>query len=255
MANRRRVTLIEAMAAGLPLVATNVPGNEDAVVAAVLHRLERAMNYLQEEQTPKSVRITFVVLMGKPLIRKRKKKRHRRSQESGTESDDDNETRDEQSSTAQDTAGSITTGTDDESSNKTSASTTTEQQSASSSAKTNGNGTLGRIGVNPRVAHPEEYSVHSTPALLRRLVRLMMDHYPERLYKVIIAPGKRRGYGYFGTAVGAQLAIHNNITSARTRSKCFILHRLRELREYIDKEELITIAGGYAPILPSAYEC
>ena len=199
-------------------------GEEEAILAAVLHRLETTLTKLQLRQGQKTLRVTLVVLMGKPLFRKKWRKYFEEGSDVDTTTDED-------------------------------ATRVTQDTSANESQATAKTWNPLDVGVNPRLVHPEEYQVHSTQALMRRLVRLLLKHYPERLYKVIIAPGKRRGYGYFGTAVGAQLAVRNNISSARTRSKCFILHRLRELKQFIAPDQLIAIAGGRAPIKPAAFEC
>lgn len=207
--------------------------DSDAVIQAVLHRLETRLLVLKRKKA--DVKITLVVLLGRSLV---EKKKHRKTK---TQKNDD-ETKITSDSTEEGNAPEEDEGTEE-----------VNDTVAFGDEETFWNPF--RAGVNPRLQRSEDYHVHTNQALIKTLIHTLLEHYPERLHKAIFVPGKSRGYGYWNTALGVQLAIRNSIVSVRTRSKCFILHRACELKEFIHPSEIVTIAGGEAPLQEGAFEC
>lgn len=206
--------------------------NPDAVISAVLHRLETKLQDLVMKKS--DVKITLVVLLGRPLL----KKRHDKHKE---EKNDD-----ETKVTAENTEGETLAQQGD------------NNEDASHSETVDDDDTPWnpfRMGVNPRLQDGEDYRFHTNPLLIKKLIEVLMAHYPERLHKAILVPGKSRGYGYWRTAVGVQFAIRNSMLSNRTRSKCCVLRRVGELKEFVHPSEIITIAGGEAPLKEHVFEC
>jgi hypothetical protein len=197
----------------------------DAVIDAVLHRLETGLAKLSRSKP--NVKITLVVLLGKPhfATKKKRKKKQKKDDESATRTTLTGETgMDEDDATVFSSDGDDTWNPY-------------------------------KMGVNPRLQPGEGYHEHNNPSLLKRLLDIVMLHYPERLNKALFVPGTKRGYGYWGTAVGTQIGIRNCIDSPRTRTKCFILHRIGELKDFIPPSQIITIAGGEALLNPEVFEC
>jgi hypothetical protein len=206
----------------------------DAVIRAVLHRLETSLQKLTKKKP--GVKITLVVLLGRPLFKKKKNR--------GKKKHDKND--DETKITAENTEAGETLEDED------------EHTDVTLSERVDGEDTSWnpfKMGVNPRLQASEDYHVHTNPTLIKQLIDTLMLHYPERLHKVIFVPGKSRGYGYWGTAVQVQIAIRNTIQSPRTRSRCFVLHRVGELKEFVHRSEIVTIAGGEAPLHEEVFEC
>lgn len=201
----------------------------DAVMNAVFHRLETSLQNLSKES--KDVKITLVILLGKPYYSKKKKNRKK------TERNDDQ------------TRGSSVTGEVDDDDAK------EDEYDSGASTSVGGSWNPFKMGINPRLQASEDYHVHTDQPLIRMLMETIMENYPERLYKAIFVPGKSRGYGYWGAALSVQVAIRNNIQHPRTRSKCFVLHRISEIKEIIDPSQLVTIAGGEAPLDEEVFEC
>lgn len=203
------------------------------MIQAVLHRLETRLLVLKRKKA--DVKITLVVLLGRSLV---EKKKHRKTK---TQKNDD-ETKITSDSTEEGNAPQEDEGTEE-----------VNDTVAFGDEETFWNPF--RAGVNPRLQRSEDFHVHTNQALIKTLIHTLLEHYPERLHKAIFVPGKSRGYGYWKTALGVQLAIRNSIVSVRTRSKCFILHRACELKEFIHPSEIVTIAGGEAPLQEGAFEC
>ena len=210
----------------------------DAVINAVLHRFETSLNELAKEKP--NVKVTLVVLLGKPLIAEKKPEKKRKKLKKKPEGkkvedslDNDGEKMDDDN--------------DDE----------VEEEEEKKEEKEENKPNFWnpfKMGVNPRLQPGIAYHVHTNQALVKKLVELVSEHYPERLYKAIFVPGTGRGYGYWGTAVGVQIGIRNNIPSPRTRTKCFILHRIVEVKDFIPEDELVTIAGGFNPVREDAFK-
>jgi hypothetical protein len=205
----------------------------DAVISAVLHRLETKLDELVMKKS--DVKITLIVLLGRPLLKKKRlgKPKHEKND-------------DETKVTAENTEGETLLPQGDNNDNASHSETVEDEETSWNPF---------RMGVNPRLQAGEDYHAHTNPMLIKKLIEIVMAHYPERLHKAILVPGKSRGYGYWRTAVGVQFAIRNSILSSRTRSKCCVLHRVGELKEFVHPSEIITIAGGEAPLQPDAFEC
>ena len=109
------------------------------------------------------------------------------------------------------------------------------------------------VGRNPRIDPGEEYFPHLDIDLIHRLVNLLSKHYPERLSKALVVPGK--GYSsYLGQQVLTNpLNLRNHIPDKKTRSKVKILSKNSALLHYIDKDELVTFVGGNSPVMQSDF--
>jgi hypothetical protein len=103
------------------------------------------------------------------------------------------------------------------------------------------------------VDYQEHYHVHSNKELIRGLIKILLDHYPERLHKAYVVVG-HGNTAYTRTAVGASLRIAKYMKPARTREKVKFLVRYSELLRFIDAEQLPTIAGGKSPVTSKAFE-
>ena len=198
--------------------------DENAAIAAVLCRLEKAIEVLDDEDT--DVRFSLVVSLGKPHMNKKKRKREEK--------------------------GSSSVGKDDIDSNG----GTAEDGDASDCLSENSPGeqTSPPAFSNPRVEPDEAWSLHSSKRLVRTLVNMLLDYYPERLHRayVVVAHGNT---AYTRTAVGGLMKLSKYVRSSRTRDKVKFLIRYSDLRDYIDRDELITFCGGNASVHPAAFEC
>jgi hypothetical protein len=188
-------------------------------IGAVLHRLHQSIQALQNANH--EVRFTLVVMMGKPH---RPKVRKRDSAE---------------------VADASTKGPEDEAG---------ELQSTVCADELS---VVDRLPMsqhhNPRVDYQEHYHVHSNKDLVQSLIKIVLDHYPERLYKAYVVVG-HGNTAYTRTAVGGSLLVSTYVQPPRTRDKVKFLIRYSDLRKYIDIEQLPTIAGGKAPVTLKAFE-
>jgi hypothetical protein len=188
-------------------------------VAAVLHRLDQSIRTLQS--TNQDARFTLVVMMGKPHKPKTKKQSSREVGEGHEE-----ETTDEHVEL---------------------------NPTVEADAETVGVERPMSQHHNPRVDYQEHYHVHSNKELIRSLIKILLDHYPERLHKAYVVVG-HGNTAYTRSAVGASLGIAKYIKPARTREKIKFLVRYTDLQRYIDTEQLPTIAGGKAHVVLKAFE-
>jgi hypothetical protein len=203
----------------------------EAVISAVLHRFETCLAKVCEKKP--GTKVTLVVLLGKPYFAKKKKKKPKKK----------TERRDDETKT-------MTTGGDDDDGDD-----YEDEDEATTATESTMSWNPFKMGVNPRLNQSEDYHVHTNQTMLRKLIQILMDNYPERLHKAIFVPGNSRGYGYWGTALGVQIAIRNNIKAPRTRTRCFILHRISELKEFVHQSQIVTIAGGEAVLDESVFQC
>jgi hypothetical protein len=214
--------------------------DDDALVCAVLHRLENAMNVLAEDNP--HVKCTLIVVMGRPY--KRKKTDKKSVQEPKAAKDVDDKT--EQATTATALTGDSTVGrsVDVEDDEETAIDSDDGFDEAAKKALIN----------NPRIHPDEQWYVHTNKQVAQRLIDLVMKHYPERLNKalVVIGHGNRR---YVRTTVGGVLLISSAIASSRTRDKIKFLNRYRDLVQYVDKAELVPLVGGVQIEDQKHFEC
>ena len=195
-------------------------GNEDAVVAAVVHRLEKTFAMATKEDP--EVKCTLIVLLGQPKKTKRMHRRKDSSETPGKESDESRAPTDDEDASVDET---VDTRATDPISNS----------------------------DNPRISHDEKFFTHTNDRVARRLVQLVMLHYPERLYRCLVVKGYAGDHSP-RTAIGGLLTLTNLVESSNTRRKVKYLRRRRDLLKYVDKEELIQLAGGEAAINSAAFE-
>ena len=222
-------------------------GDENAAIAAVLHRFDKSIKTMARENP--DVRCTLVILMGKPKPLKIKPKEATDEKESDQTVVDEDDNAEEQ--------GAKTNEDEEDENEKKEEEDEEEAADHFSDDENDGDAILreGDLGFldNPRIEPEEHYHVHSTKLMVRSLIGLLMAHYPERLHRALIVVG----YGntsYTRTVVGGAMKLKKYVDSSRTRDKVRFLHRYSELYGYIDKNELVSIAGGSAPIHPDAFE-
>jgi len=194
-------------------------GDENAVINAVLHRLESSLKDLSAQKS--NIKITLVILLGRPYFKKKKGKENGKCTKKAMSEED-----------------KVKDGG--------------KEDLAAFSTSSDCNPFI--TGINPRLQSGDKYHTHSNKALLLRLLSIVLQHYPERLYKAILVPGYGHSYGQWRTAVITQMAIRSNLHETRTRSKCFVLNRIMELTDFIPHSQLITIAGGEVPLHPNVFE-
>ena len=87
--------------------------------------------------------------------------------------------------------------------------------------------------------HKDLY-VHTNFQFVERLVGIVSQNYPERLGKAIVVPngGWQKWIGTHG--------LRRYIKSPKTRSKVIVIDDMKDLKNYISAEQLISIAGGQA---------
>lgn len=193
--------------------------DENAVVAAVLHRLESNLLKLSAENP--RVQCTLIVLAGKPYNWKQMTER--------SESTNDKTEHAEQA-----TAASTQGEGDGEISENDSADAENESLDEAT-AKINMS--------NPRIDRDEVWNVHTTKTMISSLVNLLLTHYPERLNKalVVIGHGNKK---YIRSSLGGVLSLSSLVQPSRTRDKIRFLTSYNDLQIYIDRSQLVTLAGG-----------
>lgn len=194
-------------------------------MASILHRFEDSIQTLQNANH--EVRFTLVVMMGKPHKPKSK-----------TKPDAPHDDREEENENTE----KVSYGD-----------SPPERLSVDADYETAKAGVQFSVHHNPRVDYQEHYHVHSDTEMIRALTKLLLDHYPERLFKAYVVVG-HGNTAYTRTAVGGSMRIANYIQPARTREKIKFLIRYSDLRKYIDVDQLPTIAGGTAPVTSAAFE-
>lgn len=195
--------------------------NENAVVNAVLHRLEASIQRYSEEKP--DVQCTVVILLGKPVFRITKPRtKNKEGKKKGVDDTSTKKTEADSVYKADD---------DDEDSNAREDSTSLTPPSLKH--------------ANPRLLPGEDYYPHANTKVIAKLIDTLLKHYPERLHRAIIVPGK-------GGPV--QIMWNKYIPSSRTRAKVTHLHRVEELTTFISANEMVTLVGGNAVVHPNAFE-
>ena len=211
-------------------------GDEDAVIAAVVHRLEQSMVHYAREDP--DVRCTLIVLTGKP----QKKKSATDITNAGSVASQESF---EESAAQQDSVGADDLDTNGEEEDHFEEFPAEDIQIMAPKGAENFD--------NPRVPESEKYYVHSNDPMLKRLIKLVMLHYPERLYRALVVKGHGAPRGG-RTALGGMIALSGFVGSANTRRKVKFIRKCTDLQKYVDKKELIHLAGGDADISPAAFE-
>jgi hypothetical protein len=211
--------------------------DEDSVIAAVLHRLERSLNEFAREDP--EVKCTLIVSMGKPFRREKKKQKV----ESGgsTTGEVSTEIGDADTLSREEEEGVENSVVDGE---------TVEYDKDVSSERV----TSGRTVGNPRIDSDEQWHTHTTKQLIRRMIDIVTTHYPERLSKALVVVGKGNT-AYTRTAVGGLLALPKVLNRQRTREKVKFLIRYADLQEYVAKDELPVSVGGAVTVDPKVFDC
>jgi Divergent CRAL/TRIO domain len=212
--------------------------NEDALIGAVLHRLEASLQVF--EQGRSGTRCTLVVLMGRPYRKTKSRQnypgeRHSHSimHESSVsligQEDHDN---------GEDLESELDINSSDEEIED--AATVEDKKKV--------------LSNNPRISPSEHWHTHTNKTVVTRLVDLLLTHYPERLHRALVVTGNG-DTSYASTFVGSLFALSSLVKSSKTREKVKFVRRYKDLREYVDKDELVTLAGGSAKLEPKVFEC
>ena len=107
---------------------------------------------------------------------------------------------------------------------------------------------------NPRVFRDEVWNPHTSQPLIERLIGILLAHYPERLSKALVILG-HKNKKYIRSVVGGVLALASVIPSSKTRDKVRFLAHYSELQAFVDRSELIALAGGNQSEDMKHYEC
>ena len=190
----------------------------DASLLAVLHRVETAIQTLSASNP--SVKCTIVILMGKPMFEDPAK--HRSSSVTDQEGD---------------VIDSVVPNVQDEE----------KRVDGGDNSRVEAKRNPYALGSDPRIDLNEKYFVHTNPSLIQRIVCTLSAHYPERLAKCLIVPSS----GLEKTMGG--LSLRTYVTSLRTRTRITILDSQRELKDYINEENLLAFAGGKAVLPPEFF--
>lgn len=193
--------------------------DEDAVIAAVLHRLETSLNALAEKDP--LVQCTLIVMMGRPYRRKKKAAKQLKK-------DPEVSSVDPRSSTAL---------------NVSTASSVDGWEEVSDDEDQEGGSLALEQTNNPRVLRDEVWNPHTSRPLLERLIEILLAHYPERLSKALVVLG-HKNKRYVRSIVGGVLALASVIPSSKTRDKVRFLAHYSELQSFVDQSELVSLVGG-----------
>ena len=207
----------------------------DATVLAVLHRLERSMKSIAQKNP--ATKCTVVVITGKPVLG--------RSTDDGIDDGDADGAGD----------GGDTGDDEDDADENAESGRSDKKEEEEKGDDENGNNEKKEmernpfiIGSDPRIDPSEEYFVHTNSALIHRLVRLLLSHYPERLAKALIVPS-----GGWEKTMGG-LSIRGYVSSPRTRSRIIVLNSANDLKEHISENSLLSFAGGKAKLPSECFE-
>lgn len=224
--------------------------DEDAVVAAVLHRLESSLKAFAKEDP--EVKCTLIVLMGRPF--------HEKKELGGTKKKGTGDASVTVAVTTEPRPGSADgDGPNEEATMSVEQDGTVEddydgETIERGSVHTSFQGSRPVHAVNnPRIHSDEQWHTHTNMELIRRLIDTVTTHYPERLHKALVVVGKGNTT-YTRTAVGGMLKLPKVLSSSRTRDKVKFLIRYGDLREHVAKEELSVLVGGHVPVDPSVFE-
>jgi hypothetical protein len=194
-------------------------GDEEAVISAVLCRLELSL----VEVTSKNpyTMATLIVLMGAPRILSR--------------------------GLSEEEIVSVQEDGDDVEAEATTGASTTSKGSVN-------NVSGGELQTNnPRISMDERWTCHTNKAMIGRLFGLLRTHYPARLSKVLIVKGRGKNM-YYGTSFEGKIKLNKILDDQEVRDKIKFVSKTSELTNYVAIDELCTIVGGKAPIVPSSYE-
>jgi hypothetical protein len=211
--------------------------DEDAVISAVLHRLECSLQSFYP-----SIKCTIIILLRRPYTDKKSTKE---GGDSSVSSVSDRITEEGEAETHGINDHENDQDADKDDNDEEDAVTETDHQTNAKVQKF--------LMANPRLPEDERYYLHTNASMIRKLVQILMHHYPERLSRALIVP-YIGNVAYFRTVVGARLALASAVGSHRTRHKVKFLKHFADLKAYVKKDELVTIVGGTAPIDPVVFE-
>jgi hypothetical protein len=189
--------------------------NEDAIIYAVLHRLDECLQEFSKYDP--DVKCTLIILMGRPYGERKKKqgKIIEIVQESDRDEVDEEDHDDEAlGDVSQDQLNFVS---------------------------------------NPRIARGETWWPHTNKPMIHRLLKLLEQHYPERLARAFLVKGHGSN-SYYATKIRGRV-IATALLYPETRAKVKFIMKLAELKTHIEASELLTIVGGTATIHPSVFEC
>jgi len=202
----------------------------DAQVLAFLHRLESAISYWSKRRS--YVQLTLVLLLGSPpdLFNDHKKKRKMLNQQGSANI-----------ATTNDGVSNGDSPTIDENNS------VVDQGSVAATAELSLREKIQEF-CNPRIDSDEEWQLHGNFELVQRLVNLATRHYPEIFCKLLLVPGGSSGSKKIDRYL-KHLAL-----SSRDREKITVIHSIKDLKKFIPIDELVTLAGGNAPVQKSAFD-
>jgi hypothetical protein len=184
----------------------------ESVISAVLYRFDKALRIFSEADP--ALKFTLIILMGKPYGSKKEVQEVRSAGDKKEKAAGDKK--------------------EDEADDETA------------------NSNVEILIANPRIGPSESLQCHTNTILLQRLMDILSAHYPERLGKALVVPGKGNN-SYYGVLVGGRIKLNSFLSSSKTRNKVHFLKKKFELKEHVAEAELINIVGGTAAIDPAAF--
>lgn len=107
------------------------------------------------------------------------------------------------------------------------------------------NSTLKTASSDPMMNPNQDYKEHSSMQMFTRLINIVQKHYPERLKAALIVSGT----GKWSKSKIREYIVGQGIATPRV----ILLNNLVELKEYVKDNQLVTFAGGKAPVTPDAF--
>jgi hypothetical protein len=106
---------------------------------------------------------------------------------------------------------------------------------------------------NPRISGIETWQLHTSKMLIQRLTKLLFTHYPGRLKRVLVVAGKGKNY-YYSNGLKRRSVVKKMLRSRKIIGKVNFVESFQELTRYVERDQLISIVGGMAPIEPRVFE-
>lgn len=107
------------------------------------------------------------------------------------------------------------------------------------------NSTFNSASSDPMINPNQKYNEHSSIQMFSRLIDIVRKHYPERLKVALIVPGT----GKWSKSKIREYIAGQGVATPRV----IVLNNAVELKKYVKDNQLVTFAGGKAPVTPEAF--
>lgn len=102
-----------------------------------------------------------------------------------------------------------------------------------------------KLDADPRIDMYEQYHPHSNVLFMGVLNEVIQHHFPERVAKILVVASKDWAKARRRPPIHSPLVQYN----------VNVLSSVDGLKKYVDKDELVTFAGGNAKVTPDAFDC